>query len=123
LGPDLPGDAVAKWRGKVPLGIVAPDDTPPAVASTDEPAQKNAFKRLAKAQQTWNVSSLSRNKNTVRSSQKADTDAAQIWLESKIKQLNGEIEELGRHLGSGAETNHPLLKVVNEEGITITEED
>jgi hypothetical protein len=121
-GDKPPADAVLKWRGKVPLGVNAPADTAAATPPTTEPDEKDPFKRLITAQQTWNDSSLSRNNSTVRTSLETESKAAQGWLDSKIKQLNDEIKELERHLGSAADSSN-LVKVVNEEGVTITDED
>lgn len=91
---------------------------PPAQPETPP---DNPFENLRKAQQEWGETSLSRNKATVRTSIDTETKAASGWLEKKIKQLEEEIKQLEVQLGDGAEGKLLPLKVVNEQGITITE--
>jgi len=126
-GPTPAADAGLKWRGKVPLGVrkvreadSANTQIPPA---QPEAAPDNPFENLRKAQQEWSDTSLSRNKATVRTSVDTETKAASGWLEKKIKQLEGEIKELKVQLGDGAEGKLLPLKVINEQGITITDAD
>jgi hypothetical protein len=83
----------------------------------------DAFERLRTAQQTWNDSSLDRNKTAVRSGLEADSKAATTWINNKISMLNRDIAELEKQLGDGAEANMLPIQVVNAEGVTITDED
>jgi hypothetical protein len=96
-------------------------------AALDTPAPEapppDAFKKLAEAQQAWNESSLTRNKNAVRSGLEADTRAATTWINNKIEMLQRDIKELEKQLGGGAEANMLPLQVLNAEGVTITDEE
>jgi hypothetical protein len=100
--------------------------------STDFPAPKegdppkaNPITALTKAQSDWNESSLNRNKSTVRGELKQSGDTALLWINSKIKQIEGQIAELKAKLPNRGKAGLVTggLQVINSNGVTVTEDD
>lgn len=88
-----------------------------------EESAPNPFADLVKAQSTWNENSLSRNKNTVRSSVQDSKDAAKLWIKGKVDVLNEEIKALELKLPKGGKSDIMDLSVVDENGVVITDDD
>jgi hypothetical protein len=86
----------------------------------------NALTKLISTNEAWVNSSLSKTSATVRQSQKEAGSSALTWIDSRTKMIDAQIEELNATLKSigAAEAGAAMpLQVINEKGITITDED
>ena len=101
----------------------APSDFP--VPRIEDPPVADPVIALTKAQSDWKEASLNRNKSTIRGELKPSGDEALRWINSKIKQIQGEIDELKAKLPQGGVAGlvGGGLQVINANGVTITEDD
>ena len=115
-------DDKSKWIKRYQSDEKAAEPPVPTDDSNADP-----FTKLLKAQSAWSDQNLSRNVTTVRESAASSKQAASNWLDTRIKQLNADIEDLKSRIGMpGSDTDkkegHLLaLPVVNEKGVVITD--
>ncbi|KFZ15398.1 hypothetical protein V501_02726 [Pseudogymnoascus sp. VKM F-4519 (FW-2642)] len=128
LAPGAPATATETEEDEtVKAEVYKPEDFP--VPKDGDPEVPNPITApmttLAKAQSDWNEASLNRNKSTVRGELKQSSDAALLWINSKIKKIESEIEELKAKLpqkGAAGLVSRGL-QVINANGVTISEDD
>lgn len=122
-----PGDKstwIKRYKSTETGALQQPTSGTPAPAKVSKP---DPFKELLDAQSAWSDKSLSRNTTTVRQSMEGSKKAASNWLDTRIKQLKADIEDLKSRIGMPGSTtdnkegNMLALPVVNEKGVIITD--
>lgn len=129
----LKGDNVApanksKWIEKYKsTGTGGPQQPTSGTTAPADASRSDPFRRLLDAQSAWSDKSLSRDTTTVRDGIEGSKKAASSWLDTRIKQLKADIEDLKSRIGMPGsnpdkkEGKLLALPVVNEKGVVITD--